>query len=317
MSTTYVHPRARLGKPAAKAVRRNAPSTSGNGIPDPFGTLDTGKDGHRLVSDVITGQESPMFLGGCESGINASEEENYLQDLDDGTPDQVLNRWPDATRHLRRSQSLSSLDKADKVANPRMEKHRDLHDAMLAADQMAVVEDLPTTAQNKIERRYVRTVKPNVVRLPSTTSGGERPSKSRVDSSWGDVDLEQEELDLEAQQAALDSLKRNFLKRKAEKTGQMRNVVTRKPVVARDVSQAPSLRQGQVAHVVKTVDSRPIHQISPDSYIGKTLNNIYCLGTTKQRSRNDPYDSSSGSDWSDSSSDSEPEDSDADRTLPN
>jgi len=111
MSTTYVHPRARLGKPAAKAVRRNAPSTSGNGIPDPF---DTGKDSHRLVSDVMTGQDNPMFPGGHDSGDITSEEGTYLQDLGDGTPDQELNRWaadipnPPSARHLRRSQSLIS-----------------------------------------------------------------------------------------------------------------------------------------------------------------------------------------------------------------
>src|SRR6266446_7295938 len=124
MSTTPAHSytlRARLGKPAAKAARRNSPSTSGNGTPDPFGTLDTKKDEHRLGSDLITGQESPTSPGGRKSRINrnTSEEEIYLQDLGDRTPDQALNRWPEATRHLRRSRSLISLDKADKVADSR------------------------------------------------------------------------------------------------------------------------------------------------------------------------------------------------------
>ena len=305
MSTTYVHPRARLGKPAAKAVRRNAPSTSGNGIPDPF---DTGKDNHRLVSDVMTGQDNPMFPGGHDSGDITSEEGTYLQDLGDGTPDQELNRWaadipnPPSARHLRRSQSLISLDKADKVADPRMERHPDPRNDTPAVDLVAVAEDLPTAVRkDKIERRCVRTVKPDVVRLPSTPSEGERPSKSRVDSSWGDADLEKEELDLEAQQAALDSLKRNFHKRKAEKNGHNKKLVRLEPVVARNA------HRDQVTQIVRNMNSQPIRQITPDSYIGQTLKNIHRFGITKRKSGNNPFSSSSSSssDSSESSDESE------------
>ena len=48
------------------------------------------------------------------------------------------------------------------------------------------------------------------------------PSKTKgkgVDpSNWGNANLAEEELDLEAQQAALDSLKLEFLKKKSENT---------------------------------------------------------------------------------------------------
>ena len=180
MSTTaFVHPRARLGKPVARAARRNTPSTSGNRTPDPFGTLYTDKDNHRLGSDGMTGQDNPMFRGGRDSVGIISEEENALQDLSDRTPNQELNRWaadipnPPSARHLRRSRSLSLLDKADKVANPRMERHPGPRDVTPAVDLRlaAAAEDLLTAPQKeKIERRYVRTVKPNVVRLPPNCS---------------------------------------------------------------------------------------------------------------------------------------------------
>ena len=65
-------------------------------------------------------------------------------------------------------QSLSSLDRADRVANP-IRRRLDPHNDMPAADPVVAAEGLLTTAQkDNIERRYgkVATAKPNIARFP-------------------------------------------------------------------------------------------------------------------------------------------------------
>ena len=63
---------------------------------------------------------------------------------------------------------------------------------------------------------------------------------------WGDADLHEEELDLKVQQAALDSLKQNFLKRKAERDGPNKKLATAEPIVTREISQVPESHRDHV-----------------------------------------------------------------------
>ena len=133
-------------------------------------------------------------------------------------------------------------------------------------------------------------------------------------SNWEGKDLDEEELDLEAQQTALDLLKQDLLRKKAARaesaTARVRTSVVQEPRSARrgTASQTPVPQRDQLSPRTRNSDLRPIRQIPPDSYIGQTLNNIHCLGIGKRRSGNDP----SSSDSSESSSESESSNSDSD-----
>jgi len=88
-------------------------------------------------------------------------------------------------------------------------------------DPVAVAEEQLTAAQrNNIEQRY-RHVANKQLTPASPAPRGEGPPKSKgkgVDSiNWGNLGLSEEEQDLEAQQAALDLLKRDLLIWKAER----------------------------------------------------------------------------------------------------
>ena len=95
--------------------------------------------------------------------------------------------------------------------------------------------------------------------------------------NWGNANIDAEDLDPAAQQAAFDLMKLVKPSRKAARA-------------ARNISQTPAPRQDQAV--------RPVEQIPPDSYLGQTLKNIHRLRTRKHRmakSGNDPSSSSSSS----------------------
>jgi len=287
--------RARTSKPEAKIAPRAA-SISEQEASD---RNDPSPASRRLFSDVVSGRKSPMLRGGYND--NSSEEENDLQDLgitkrsdesEDGTPDQNLNRWAQENPNtVRRSRSLNSLDNTDKISKP---KEVDPNDAVPATDLVAAAEDLLTAAQkDRIEGRNkkVANAETDAERHPSISSIRARPSENKgkgVDPfNWGNANLDEEEMDLEAQQAALDSLKQEFIKKKSEKAGKIagpqanKKTVAHEPVTNQGTARPPVLRKGQVTHVIRNVDSRPVRQIPIDSYIGQTLNNIHRLGTSK------------------------------------
>ena len=116
---------------------------------------------------------------------------------------------------------------------------------------MGAAEDRLTAEQkNIIERCYGKVSRAKKVRLPSITSFGEGPSKTkgRVDpSNWGSTNINEEDLDPEAQQAALDSIEQNRRK-EPEKTGEMAAIRGKKvtPQTNGDSSRRPVPRREQV-----------------------------------------------------------------------
>jgi len=336
MTTPTAHPyslRARTGKVAKASV--DAASTFDDEIPDVTSAIGTSPVTHRQFSDVVSGRESPTSQGGQALVSNTSDEGSYLEydDINLGivsykTPDQNLNHsvvvdncnaWNSIPPRHSRSPSPSTragLATADKMKIPKVDKRSNLH-AVPAEDPVAAAEDLLTAPQrNNIDRRYRRYRRYGVANkqltLASPAPRGEGPPKSKgkgVDSiNWGNLGLSsEEEQDLEAQQAALDLLKRDLLTRKAERVSKDARRVN-KTVQGHasegfrgSTSQTPAPQRDSPS-ITRKVDNRPIRQIPQNSYIGQTLKNLHRLGTPKRRSGNDPS-SSSSSDSSDSSSD--------------
>jgi hypothetical protein len=334
MTTPTVHPyslRARAGKTAVAKASVDAASTFDDEIPDVTSAIGTSPVTRRQFSDVVSGRKSPTSQGGQALVSNTSDEGSYLKydDINLGivsykTPDQNLNHsvvadnrnaWNSIPPRHSRSPSPTTragLATADKMKIPKVDKRSNRHDAAPAVDPVAAAEDLLTAAQrNNIERRY-RHVANKQLTPASPALPGEGPPKSKgkgVDSiNWGNLGLSEEEQDLEAQQAALDLLKRDLLIRKAERVSKDARRV-KKTVrghaskgIRGSTSQTPAPQRDLVPSITRKVDNRPIRQIPQNSYIGQTLKNLHRLGTPKRRSGNDPS-SSSSSDSSDSSSD--------------
>jgi hypothetical protein len=187
-------------------------------------------ESRRLFSDVVTGHIALSLRGGHDNTDNISEEDNTFQDLgsikksddlEDLTPDHGLKQWETAHPNvIRRSRSLSSLEDVSKPTKPKAVKPIELGSAV---DLVAAAENRLTAEQKlKIERRHGKVARAKKARLPSITSLEQGPSKTKGKgadpSNWGNIHLTEEELDPDAQQAALDSLKPSYYK-VPEKTG--------------------------------------------------------------------------------------------------
>jgi len=315
--------RARTSKAEAKIVSAVA-SILDQEISDPNDPIPVPRR-HCLFSDVVSGNKSltSKLRGGHDKASHISEEEDNLQDLqgmtkrsedqEDPTPDQIFNHWTldNPNLNLRRSRSLSSLDDVVKMAKPKAAKSTDV---VPEKDLVAAAQNTLTVAQkDKIERRDNKVTRAKIARYPSPS---EQPSKirgKRVDPfNWGNVNLNEEDLDLDEQQAAWDSINQNY-HTPPEKIGEpavIRGNISVTPQIDRDISRPPVPRKEQVmSNVSRNKDLRAVSQIPLDSYLGQTLNNIKRLGTSKRRSKDDPSSSSSSSSSSDSSEsdkDSEP-----------
>ena len=333
MSTFKYSLRARTGKTESKTVLA-ATSTADQDIEDRNSPSPVAR---RLFSDVVSGQKSPTPRGGPESVVNPSDEGDSpfadldatkrSDDQDDPTPDQGLNRWiTDHPNIVRRSRSISPLGKAAGTINPKAGNPVPTHNDAPAADLLAAAEERLTAAQkNKIKRRYKKVANVNdPARSSSPSDVEEGPSKKKgkgIDpSNWGNLDLNEEELDPEAQQTALDSLKQEQLRKKSRKEPAVpvNKTAIRGSRIGRDASVP---HEERVNLATRYTNTRPIRQIPVDSYIGQTLNNIHRLGISKRRSGDDPSSSSSSSSSSSesnkSSDDPEADDPDSDEDRPN
>ncbi|KIM46695.1 hypothetical protein M413DRAFT_23065 [Hebeloma cylindrosporum] len=333
MTTPSVHPyslRARTGKAAAKKGPTDAASTSDKDIPNPTGALSTGRTTRRRYSDVVSGHESPELQGGPVVINKSGDEGSTFKDLDridkgnesdepSLSPDQNLNRWVHDNPNLKLVFKKANLARKDKPEDPNEDEYPNREEDTRLQDPVVEAEKQLTTAQKeRIERRY-RNVARKQLRSTSPASRGEGPSKSKGKgadpANWGNAGLDEEELDPEVQQAALDSLKQSLHTRKAERTSrdEQRGKKTVRHVSdsvrGGPASQTPAPSHHWTLPNTRKGDIQPINQIPANSYIGQTLKNIHRLGTRNQRSGNDPS-SSSSSDSSDSSS--EPNDSDDD-----
>jgi hypothetical protein len=237
----------------------------------------------HLFSDVVSGNKTLKLRGGHDNANDISEEENNFQDL--GTTkrsDDQDDQTPD--------QNPNRWTKD----NPNMIR---LCRSLNSLSKSDGIKNL------KVDKHSNQRAEAHAMDLGP--------------SNWGDKDLDDEELDLEAQQTALDLLKHEFLRKKAvsaESTAaaRVRKTVIREPRTIREgtASQTPVPRRDQISPKTRNMNSRPISQIPLDSYLGQTLNNIKRLGTSKRRSKHDPSSSSSSSSSSDSSTsekNSEPE----------
>jgi hypothetical protein len=173
--------RARIGKAQAK-VALAAARTSDQDIPD---QNDPSPDAHRLFNDAAAGRKTPRLRGGHESVGNSSEGGESPKDLDaersddqeDQTPDQNLNRWT--------SQNPNAI-----------RIYREL--GLLLPSETDGIEN-PKVDKNPNQR----------------ANSAEAHTVDLGPSNWEDKDLDEEEHNLEAQQTALDSLKQDFLRKKA------------------------------------------------------------------------------------------------------
>ena len=295
--------RARTSKLEAKIVSAAA-STSDQEISDPNDPIPVPRR-HR---DVVSGNKSltSKLRGGHDKASHISEEEDNLQDLqgmtkrsrdqEDPTPDQIFNHWTvdNPNLNLRRSRSLSSLDDVVKTAKPKVVKPADV---VPEKDLVAAAENTLTAAQkDKINQRN-KVTRTKIARYPSFTSPCEQPSKIRgkgIDPfNWGNVNINEEDLDPEVQQAALDSMNLNPNKKPGK--------------TARDISRLSVSHSDQSA--------RPILQIPLNSYLGQTLKNIHRLGTKKHRTLRSGKDPSSSSSSSSSDSSESENNSDSDREF--
>lgn len=118
-------------------------------------------------------------------------------------------------------------------------------------------------------------------RDPSVLSKGEGPSKPKgkeIDPrEWGNLDINQDELDVEAQAAALKSLAHEH--RDKKKQGKEHTKARR---VSRGAHRSLPLRL--------PAESRPVAQIAQDSYLGMTLRNV-----GQESARKQPPDDGDGS----------------------
>ena len=96
-----------------------------------------------------------------------------------------------------------------------------MHNNTLTVDLPVAAEEWLTAAQKiKIKQRYKKVANVNDSERSSSPSDVEEgPSNKKVKridpSNWGNLDLNEEELDPEAQQAALESLKQEQLQKKS------------------------------------------------------------------------------------------------------
>ena len=332
-----MHPyslRAWTGQAMAKKSPADAASASDHENPNPS-TFSTGLPTRRRYSDVVQGQISLMTKGSQLLANKPSDEGSPFEDLvasaDKGnasdeeppSPDWILNQWvhnnlnkKQATIYTRQNWSLDSLletnlAKADKPGDTSGEDSPEPRNKARAADPVAAAEEqLTATQKEQIEQQYQNVARKQLAPI-SPASCGEGPSnpkgKGADPSNWGNLDLDEEELDLVAQQAALDTIKHKHLTRKgkavSKASGRVKKTVRHATEDAQEsiVAQTLAPQPNQPLPNTRKGDSCPINQIPPDSYIGQTLKNIHRLGTRKQCSGDD-QSSSSSSDSSGSSS---------------
>ena len=202
----------------------------------------------RLVSDAAVGHKTPRLRGGHESVGNSSEGGESPKDLDAKRSDDQEDQTPD--------QNLNCWT----TDNPNM---------IRAYCELGI----KNPRVDKNSNQHANSAEAHTIDLGP--------------SNWEGKDLDEEELDLEAQQTALDLLKQDLLRKKAARaesaTAQVRTSVVQEPRSTRrgTASQTPVPQRDQVSLRTRNSDLCPIRQIPPDSYIGQTLNNIHCLGIGK------------------------------------
>ena len=195
--------------------------------------------------------------------------------------------WTTVTRKNRRARSLSSLDKA----RAQGQRTGSLRREFTREQAQTIATEKPTVQQKDLLRRR---------QLPQddpVTSEEEGPSKLKgkgIDPrEWGNVNISRESLDIEAQAAALESIKKRR-HRSAERRHQTKQ------------QKREKLRNEQSARASQLpAESRPVNQIAKNSYLGAALRDVGQSRRSRSKGNNSPHpsDPSSGSEGGYSSED--------------
>jgi len=241
---------------------------------------------------------------GATNPLDQSPSQDSLQDWDDDNPNPWIRVGPRKTRSL---ESLSS--RANRPSeHARTEKETD--PVVRAAEKQL------TNAQKELIARRNKqvTIAPGNSSRESTRAPEAGTSKNKgkiIDPrEWGNLDLDKGEVDLQAQEAALESYKLTLAQKKKElkEKALLLQIGTEadKNVDLNPASRSPepNRRVQRKEKIARVPESRPVDQIAPDSYLGKALEKL----TENRRDNPDDDPSSSSSESSSSPSlDSEQE----------
>ena len=294
------------------------------------------------VQNTTTKERIPATAGVAfrNNDVVSDRESDLSEPSEPSDKDDNPNPWIKVVP--RRSRSLDSL------SNTRMNKDFiSSKNKALRTEKETVInqaEEQLTTAQKKqISRRYEKIQEKPLNRAESPASQGEGPSHPKgknVDPwNWGAAQLSDEDLDVDAQRAALESFKvhhkeplsrlnsenempvqkQKTYKRKKKSSKASGNNKTQTPMsdlTGRHVSKVNDRRSARLEKIARNAESRPVNQIAPESYLGRALDNVD-KRSHRRRMDSDPDssdspDSSSESSSSESSSDDEISDSSQD-----
>ena len=247
------------------------------------------------LTDDLGSMREPARLGDgnpVSNNDNGSQENGDNSEAEIETPDRVeYSSW--ATIQRRRARSDGALPNENVLTS-----------AQAQAVNRATA-DLTTEQKQQILRRQ-ENVRPR--RNDSISSRGEGPSKPKGKATdpreWGNVDFNRDNLDIDAQMAALKSFKAQLkAKKRAQKKKSQKGEES--PSSDEDYGRykkatGDSTKKSKKHHG-RPVESQPAAQIAPKSYLGAALKNAGRERKPRHQSRgNSP--SSSGSDSGSTSS---------------
>jgi len=231
-----------------------------------------------------------------------SQEPESLQEWMDDNPNPWIRVGP------RKTRSLESLNSRATRPSEHVRIEKEIDPAVRAAEKQL------TNAQKELIARRNKQVTsaPGNSTRESTRAPEAGTSKNKgkiIDPcEWGNLNLDEEEVDLQAQEAALESYrltlaqKKKELKEKALQLQISTEVDKNANSYPASRSPEPNRRVQRKEKIARVPESRPVDQIAPDSYLGKALEKL-----TDNRRDNPDDDPSSSESSSSSSSDSEPE----------
>jgi hypothetical protein len=184
--------------------------------------------------------------------------------LSNGSDSEPEHEQPWQTVQRRRARSLDSAELASDKRGKRGKNYT------LTAEQNQAVESAAqalTAEQHEHISRRTKAVKNQ--RKKSTDSRGEGPSrnkgKGRDPREWGNINLDEAEMNMELQQAALESYKN--LSKPSEKNREGSSWTKKAKGTKKSATQRHKRRE-------RPPESRPVAQIAPDSYLGIALRNL-------------------------------------------
>ena len=199
--------------------------------------------------------------------------------------------WTTVTHKQRRAKSLSSLDRA-RIQGRRIGSLRreDTHEQAqnVAVGNIAV-------QQKQLRQEQLPRDDP----VSSAEEGLSRPKGKGIDPrEWGNVNISRESLDIEAQAAAFESIKKR-----------RHGSATRQPRQTKPKRKGKSGSKRTDLATQLPAESRPVNQIAKDSYLGAALRNVNRDRHPHPRKDGspDPSNPSSGDDGETSETDSSDE----------